>query len=82
MIRVLLGPYLGVCHVSWSGQSFQASGPFMESIVVLIADRISMKDMLKLHELSPTASGALKIWPDVQILDSLDDQIWADMSEE
>ena len=54
----------------------------MESIIVLVADWISFKDMLLLHELSPTASVALKIWVDAQILDSLDDEIWNDMREE
>ena len=53
-----------------------------ENIIVLVADWISLKDMLKLHELSPTASGALKTWLEAQILDSLDDKIWNDMSEE
>ena len=50
----------------------------MESIVVLVADWTCSK----LHELSPTTSGALKIWLDAQILDSLDDEIWNGVSEE
>ena len=54
----------------------------MESTIVLVADWICLEDMLKLNELSPTASGALKIGLDSQILDSLDDEIWNDMSEE
>ena len=38
--------------------------------------------MLKLHELSPIRSGALRIWLDAQILDSLDDESLNDMSED
>ena len=54
----------------------------METINVLVADWIFLKDIQKKHELSATTTGALKIWLDAQFLDSLDDEIWTNMSEE
>ena len=57
---MLLELLLVICLVSWSGQSFQASDPLMESIVALIVEWIPLKDMIKLYELISTVSNALK----------------------
>ena len=71
-----------VAGASWSGQSFQVSGPLMVSIVALVAGWIPLKDMIKLYELSSTVSGVLKECLGDQILDSFGDHIWTEMSEE
>ena len=48
----------------------------------MVAEWISLEEMLKLQELSPAVTGILKEWLDDQILDSFGDQTWTDMSEE
>ena len=45
----------------------------MERVLILVAEWISLEEMLKLQELSPAVSGILKEWLDDQILDSFGD---------
>ena len=48
----------------------------------LVGDRVSLKVLLKLHALSPTASCSFTIQVDEQILNLPDEQNWAVMSDE
>ena len=54
----------------------------MESVVALVAERISFKDMIKLQEPSALISDALREWQDMETMESLGDQIWNESNEE
>ena len=54
----------------------------MEGVVALVVEWISLEEMFKLQELSPSVSGTLKGWEGKEIMESLVDQIWSDMNEE
>ena len=59
----------------------QVSGPFDRRHLILVIEWIPSEDMVNLHELSSTVYAVLQEWFDDQILDSLGDQTWIDMSE-
>ena len=63
---------LSLSLVQPAGSSFRVL--CMESIIDLIADWVHLKELLKLHALSSTASCSLANRFDEQILNSLDDQ--------
>ena len=67
--------------ISWSGQVVLMSGLLMESVVALGAEWISLGEMFKLQELSTSVS-VLREWQGKEIMESLGDQIWIEMSEE
>ena len=64
------------------GQSCRYLAFLKESIFALVTEWILSKDMVKLYELSSTVYAVLQEWLDDQMLDSLGDQTWIDMSEE
>ena len=72
--RDLLGRLLLNCPVLWSGQVFLVSGLLMEGVESMVAEWITLAEMLKLQELSLAVSGILKEWLDDQILDSFGEQ--------
>ena len=53
----------------------------MESVVALVAEWISLGEMIKLQELSAVISDILKEWQDKETLDLID-QVWDDMTEQ
>ena len=53
----------------------------LESVVALIAEWISLGQMIKLQELSPLISDILKEWQDKETVDLLGDQVWNEMTE-
>ena len=67
--------------VSWSGQSC-GTEPFDESILVLVAEWVPSKDTVELYELSSTLCVVLQEWLGNEIMESLGDQTWIDLSEE
>ena len=54
----------------------------MESVVTLIAERISLGEMIKLQEPSMLISDILKEWQDKETMDLIGDQVRDDMTEE
>ena len=68
---VLVSPYQPV------GSSFVSDAWSASS-----ADWVALKDLPKLHSISPAASFSLTTRFDEQILNSLDEQNWAIMSDE
>ena len=73
LCRDLLGLLLLKWPVLWSGQLFLVSGLLMERVLILVAEWISLEEMLRLQELSSAVSVILKEWLDDQILDSFED---------
>ena len=66
--------------VVWS--VVQVSNPLIERILVLFTEWISSKDTVKLYELSSTLYVVLQEYLGNEIMESLGDQTWIDMSEE
>ena len=58
------------------------SSLLMESVVALVAEWISLGEVIKLQELSTPISDVLREWQDKEIMESLGDQIWNEMNEE
>ena len=54
----------------------------MESVVALMAEWISLGNMIKLQELSTLISDFLKGWQDKETMDLLGEQVWNEMTEE
>ena len=58
------------------------SGLLMGCVVALVAEWISWGEMCKLQELSTSVSDVLREWQGKEIMESLGDQTWNDMSED
>ena len=54
----------------------------MESVVALVAESISLGEMIKLQEQSALISDVLREWQDRKTMESLGDQMLNEMNEE
>ena len=50
--------------------------------MALVAELISLGEMIRLQELSTLISVVLRVWHDKETMESLGDQIWNEMNEE
>ena len=67
--------------VVWSG-GFDVRSAVMESVVALVAEWISLREMFKLQELFAPISDVPREWQGKEIMESLADQIWNATNEE
>ena len=76
VLRACLVAFLVLtCAILKSGQEVLKSS-LMECVVALVAEWISLGEMIKLQELSTLISDALRDWQDHETMEWFGDQIW------